>query len=238
MGVILKLISVVLAFLSVFGGGNGGTVMYEPAEPYLMLSAHTSNWSGARIGDWSGTSWDIFSDGSYEMQVSCFHDMDEEYKPKVYTGTMTAKELRQLREACDCEWVDPEVHSHACDGQGWEITMFGADGNVIHSSGEYAYINGQKNLIAIVMLLPRPDREPAPQKKATLEYFRTVTESTTHDEIIRAIGPPDSMTGSGITTYHWELDDGASANVTFDIDNTVMTLIIVKDGKVSEWIVR
>ena len=54
----------------------------------------------------------------------------------------------------------------------------------------------------------------------------------------RNIGPADYITGSGIITYHWKLDDGSVANATFNYDSRVMTLIIVKDGEASEMIFR
>lgn len=84
--------------------------------------------------------------------------------------------------------------------------------------------------------LSQPSANSAYPKKADLEYFRSVTEATTYKEVFRDIGPADYITGSGIITYHWNLDDGSVAKMTFYIDH-VMTLFIVKDGKISEGIV-
>ncbi len=237
MNFILRVFCAVLSLLLVPAGIKSRTVTAEPAEPWLMLSARTSNWGQVCSGEWGGKSWSICSDGSYEMTVSYIQDRDFTWEPAVYTGTMTPEEFSRLRDACDCEWIDPEVNSDACDGQGWQILMFDPDGNVLRTSGEFGYIYGQKNVEAIIRLLPRPDLNPVYPRKADPEYFRTVTESTTYEEMIREIGPSDSISGSGIITYCWKLEDGSEAHVKF-FDDRVMTLVIAMDGEMPEWIVR
>lgn len=237
MGLIRRVFSILLAFFGVMSaGGNSDPVIYKSVEPYLMLSAHTSNWGEACIGDWGGTSWEIYSDGSYEMTVHYIQDRGEVYEPDVYTGFMTQSQFARLLNACDCVWMDPRVDSDACDGQGWSIDMFDADGNVIHTTGKLGYIYGQINVETIISLLPRPDwdgSKSVQKKEATREYFQTVNETTTYEDIVRAIGPEDSKTGSGIPTLHWNLDDGSVARVTFYVDH-VMTAVIVMDGEISE----
>lgn len=238
MGLITRALSILLAFfLAICSGGNDEPVMYEPAEPYLMLSAHTSNWGEACIGDWGGTSWEIYSNGSYEMTVHYIQDRDEIYEPDVYTGIMTREQFARLLDACDCRWMDPRVNSDACDGQAWMIDMYDADGNVIHTTGKLGYIYGQVKVETIISLLPRPDRDPKTvrEKRATREYFLTVNGDTTYEDIVRAIGRENGITGSGIMTYHWDLDDGSVANVTFYTDR-VMTVIISRDDETSETI--
>lgn len=232
----IRVLCILLSFLMMFGPGCGGKVMYEPAAPYLMLSAHMSNWGVSVPGQWSGKSWEIRSDGNYEMKVFYISGPEQTYEPTVYTGTLTAEELRQLCEACDCEWIDPKVKSDGCDGEAWTIEMYDPDGNVIHSSGEYGYIYGQKNLEAITRLLPHPELNRVLPKEATMKYFRTVTTSTTYEEMFMKLGPASYISGSGIIAYHWKMDDGSAATVTF-FDNHVMTLVIARDGKVEEYIV-
>ena len=117
------------------------------------------------------------------------------------------------------------------------LLMFGPNSNNVHMNGEPDDINDQQSVETINQLLSHPDPISADPKKADLEYFRAVTESTTYDEIICDIGPADYITGSGIITYHWKLDDDLIANVAFNYNSQVLTLIIVKDGEVMEGIV-
>ena len=98
--------------------------------------------------------------------------------------------------------------------------------------------NEPQSAETVTQPLPQPSPDSVYPKKADREYFRSVTETTTYDEILRDIGPADYINGSGIITYHWKLDDGSVANVTFNYDSQVMTLIIVKDGEASEMIFR
>lgn len=115
--------------------------------------------------------------------------------------------------------------------------MFGPNSNNVHTNEEPDDINDQQSVETINQLLPQPDLISAYPKKADLEYFRAVTESTTYEEIICDIGPADYITGSGIITYHWKLDDDLIANVAFNYNSQVLTLIIVKDGEVMKRIV-
>ena len=108
--------------------------------------------------------------------------------------------------------------------------------NPLQAGVENDNISSQENTGTVSQLLPQPDSYPTCLKKANREYFCSVNESTTLDKIIRDIGPADCITGSGISTYHWNLDDGSVANVAFHIDH-ILTLIIVKDGEISEKII-
>lgn len=116
------------------------------------------------------------------------------------------------------------------------LMMFGPDNDLLHPSVGSDDIGDQRNVGSIISLPPQPCTYSAPLKKADLEYFQSVTGSTTYGEIIRDIGPADYITGSGIITYHWKLDDDSVANMTF-FDDHIMTLVIVNGEGVSEWII-
>ena len=118
------------------------------------------------------------------------------------------------------------------------LLMFNTSNHAVNTDGKPDFINEPQSAETVTQSLPQPSPDSVYPKKADREYFRSVTETTTYDEILRDIGPADYITGSGIITYHWKLDDGSVANVTFNYDSRVMTLIIVKDGEASEMIVR
>ena len=118
------------------------------------------------------------------------------------------------------------------------LLMFNTSNHAVNTDGERDPNNEPQSAETVTQSLPQPSPDTVYPKKADREYFRSVTETTTYDEILRDIGPADYITGSGIITYHWKLDDGSVANVTFNYDSRVMTLIIVKDGEASEKIVR
>ena len=118
------------------------------------------------------------------------------------------------------------------------LLMFNTSNHVVNTDGEPDPNNEPQSAETVTQSLPQPIPDSVYPKKADRKYFRSVTETTTYDEILRDIGPADYITGSGIITYHWKLDDGSVANVTFNYDSRVMTLIIVKDGEASEMIVR
>ena len=118
------------------------------------------------------------------------------------------------------------------------LLMFNTSNHAVNTDGEPDPVNDPQSAETVTQSLPQPSPDTVYPKKTDREYFRSVTETTTYDEILRDIGPADYITGSGIITYHWKLDDGSVANVTFNYDSQVMTLIIVKDGEASEMIVR
>ena len=118
------------------------------------------------------------------------------------------------------------------------LLMFNTSNHAVNTDGEPDPNNEPQSAETVTQSLPQPRPDTVYPKKADREYFRSVTETTTYDEILRDIGPADYITGSGIITYHWKLDDGSVANVTFNYDSRVMTLIIVKDGEASEMIFR
>ena len=123
-------------------------------DPYLLVSARTGNCDCICPGMWSGTSWKIYSDGSYVITIGYVSDIDKIYDPVVRTGKMDLLEFAGFLLACDCEWIDPAIHVNACDGQGWQIEMYDADGNVIHTTGGMGYIYGQVNAQRIAHMLP------------------------------------------------------------------------------------
>lgn len=118
------------------------------------------------------------------------------------------------------------------------LLMFNTSNHAVNTDGESDPVNEPQSVETVTQSLSQPRPDTVYPKKADREYFRSVTETTTYDEILRNIGPADYITGSGIITYHWKLDDGSVANVTFNYDSRIMTLIIVKDGEASEMIVR
>ena len=117
------------------------------------------------------------------------------------------------------------------------LLMFNTSNHAVNTDGEPDPNNEPQSAEAVTQSLPQPSPDTVYPKKTDRKYFRSVTETTTYDEILRDIGPADYITGSGIITYHWKLDDASVANVTFNYDSRVMTLIIVKDGEASEMIV-
>lgn len=144
---VLSLALVLMIALSACGECN-----FE--DPYLLLVARTSNWDLICPGMWSGTTWQIYSDGSYEITVGYVSDRDQQYEPELRTGKLSPVEFAGLLLACDCEWVDPDYYVDACDGQGWKIDMFDAAGNVIHTTGNMRYIYGMANVERIIHMLP------------------------------------------------------------------------------------
>ena len=118
------------------------------------------------------------------------------------------------------------------------LLMLGPHNYAVNTNGEPDDINNQQRVETISPILPQSTPVTAVSKKADREYFRSVTKSTTYEEILRDLGPADWITGSGILTYHWKLDDGSVANVTFNYESRVMTLIIVKDREASEELIR
>lgn len=123
-------------------------------DPYLLMYARTSNWDCICPGTWSGTSWEIYSDGSYEIRIGYVSDSDVTYGPVIRTGKMSLPEFAAFLLACDCEWIDPAICVDACDGQGWALEMYDIDGNVIHTTGGMGYIYGQENAERIAHMLP------------------------------------------------------------------------------------
>lgn len=71
------------------------------------------------------------------------------------------------------------------------------------------------------------------EKKATREYFENVDKSYTIDDIVKEIGNPFKVTGSGISTYHWNLEEGGAVRVKFASDG-IMTIYFYKEGEDAE----
>lgn len=130
-------------------------------EPYLMLTARTVNWGLINEGMWSSMTWEIRNDGSYTVTVTYVNrvtlfetgDAEKEYPDTVRKGMMSPVEYHELYMACCCDWMDPDVRSDACDGQGWELVMYDKYGQELRSTGGMGYIYGQEKVEKIISLM-------------------------------------------------------------------------------------
>lgn len=119
---------------------------------WLLLKAIEHNWDIIGPGDWTGTKWLIFSDGSYEIAAK--YNTHEKTEKKT-AGQMNNKAFDKLRKALRCDpWRDPSVNVFACDGVAWEIESYRDDGSIEKTSGKLGYIYGHRVLETIVSLLP------------------------------------------------------------------------------------
>lgn len=136
----------------------------------LLLKAVEHNWG--LICPWDGTwltkTWKIYDDGSYEIDEESYpiRSVEEydrlsgnELRKTVHrkkSGKMKPKAFDALYNAITFDpWRDPEIESGGCDGVGWEIEQFDADGNVVRTTGDVGYIYGHENLERIVSCLPK-----------------------------------------------------------------------------------
>ena len=68
-------------------------------------------------------------------------------------------------------------------------------------------------------------------KAATRDFFVNVDKSSQVDDIVKSIGNPYEITGSGISTYHWYLEEGGTARVVFDLQGIVSIFICDESDK-------
>ena len=134
-------------------------------------------------GEWVAITWQIYSDGSWKMQIEQEPEIDEfpewdnpvlediedfmaSYNPEdnykipenhifTKTGIMDQIDFAKLCMAIAKEpWREQGIVSEVLDGEVWRIEYFAPDGTILRSSGDIGYIDGHKVLEEIVDCLP------------------------------------------------------------------------------------
>lgn len=118
-----------------------------PHEPGMIFYAKKMNFSMQTVGDWESTTWKIYQNGTV---VS--------YTATVGSNQMPAQRIYQLnREGCvqlaTLLQAFPfcDAHHNACDGEGWKMVGYTAQGDVAHHVSGYIY--GVAGLEAIAEFL-------------------------------------------------------------------------------------
>ncbi len=118
-----------------------------PHEPGMIFYARKMNYSMQTVGDWESTTWKIYQNGTV---VS--------YTATVGSNQMPAQRTYQLnREGCVQlatllqSFPFCDAHHNACDGEGWKMVGYTAQGDVAHHVSGYIY--GVAGLEAIAEFL-------------------------------------------------------------------------------------
>ena len=121
--------------------------------PHLLLRATEHNWGLISPGDWETVGWDIFSDRSYFMNIR-FVSEPGFPASKSFCGKMRETAFIKLRLLLGMRWLDPKIECGGCDGSAWEFRAYRPDGRLLKSTGGARYVYGQKNIEAMIALLP------------------------------------------------------------------------------------
>lgn len=137
---------------------------------YLLLEAECHNRKYIGAGGLRKTEWQIYSDGSYIVKSTynlSWNDLEkaseeeaEAGRETVSSGIIEDDRFRLLQAALSKEvWRTTEPKRRVREGSLWMIVMYDANGRVFNSSGDFDYIDGVKNLEAIVACLPADNKE-------------------------------------------------------------------------------
>ena len=130
---------------------------------YPMLIAAEHNWDEMAPGDWAGTTWTIYSDGTYIIEYKIYepkaYTLKKTKKPRIKSGKMSMLRLSRLKGLLDNkQWRDPRIINDDDDGKAWEMNYYSEDGQLINSSGKMDYIYGHRVLEEIAEALPNPHK--------------------------------------------------------------------------------
>ena len=109
-----------------------------------LFSASWYDWSGWGGGDeyYSGTgSYRVYGDGTCETGM-----IERPLPPEAF---------ERLKALLYGDFLQAKTHQDAFDGEGWEMTLYDEDGNVVHETGT-GYIYGVPVLEEIVRILNDP----------------------------------------------------------------------------------
>lgn len=90
------------------------------------------------------------------------------------------------------------------------------------------------SLLAAVLLLVSASLAEMPLPSR--EYFENLDKGSRLEDIVEDIGQ-GGVTGIGIISHTWDLDDGSEARVVFDSENRISEIYIQNENR-SEWIYK
>jgi len=119
---------------------------------YLLLQAKCHNWCLIRPGNLRKETFHIFSNRSFTLEkIYNIRDCSGKIKAEdlingkrtEIRGKLSQAQMDCLNGMIDEDWLNPLVHSSACDGEAWEIDHFSPTGKIQKTTGKPQYIYRQ-----------------------------------------------------------------------------------------------
>ena len=127
----------------------------------IFFKAVKMNWSFHAFGyDWEEIVYEFEDNGRYKRTTKFTEEPDDRYPDKVYYGRFYSKKLEKLKSLLS-RIQDVSAHIGGCEGEGWEMTLYGENGEVVYQTEGYIY--GDELLEEIAAMMPNAGFQQHPE---------------------------------------------------------------------------